>query len=125
MAGLNVLGLCCIAESWKPHRNKPVGYCAEVSDLYSMIGLGMTLNSAMHLCPGSNPGLPRATSRNSLVICTSSWAGCVLGFWRFPLYELHVYSSTGSMAEAQSEYGVFTEYLIVFSNVFFYDHPQW
>jgi hypothetical protein len=37
---------------------------------------------------------------------TSSWAGCVLGFWWFPLYELHVYSSMWSEAEALSEYGV-------------------
>jgi hypothetical protein len=41
--------------------------------------------------------------------CTSSWAGCVLGFWWFPLYELHVYFSNGSEGEALSEYGVVTE----------------
>jgi hypothetical protein len=35
---------------------------------------------------------------------TSSWAGCVLGFWGFPLYELHVYSFMWSEAEALSEY---------------------
>jgi hypothetical protein len=29
---------------------------------------------------------------------TSSCAGCVLGFWCFPLYELHPYSSIGSKA---------------------------
>jgi hypothetical protein len=40
---------------------------------------------------------------------TSSWAGCVLGFWWFPIHELHVYSSTCSEAEALSEYGVVTE----------------
>jgi hypothetical protein len=39
----------------------------------------------------------------------SSWADCVLGFWWFPLYELHVYPSTGSEAEVISEYGVVTE----------------
>jgi hypothetical protein len=38
--------------------------------------------------------------------CSSSWAGCVLGFWWLPLYELHVYSSMWSEAEALSEYGV-------------------
>jgi hypothetical protein len=41
--------------------------------------------------------------------CTGSWAGCVLGFWWLPVYELLVYSSVGSEAEAQSEYGVATE----------------
>jgi hypothetical protein len=35
--------------------------------------------------------------------------GCVLGFWWFPLYELHVYSSMWSEAEALSEYGVVPE----------------
>jgi hypothetical protein len=40
---------------------------------------------------------------------TSSWSGCELGFWWFPFCELHVYSSTGRQAEAQSQYGVVTE----------------
>jgi hypothetical protein len=40
---------------------------------------------------------------------TSSWAGCELGFWWFPLYELHVYFSTGSEAEALSEHGIVAE----------------
>jgi hypothetical protein len=39
----------------------------------------------------------------------SSWAGCVLGFWWFPLYKLHAYSSMWSEAEALSEYGVVPE----------------
>jgi hypothetical protein len=42
----------------------------------------------------------------------SSWAGCVLSFWWFPLYELHVYSSMWSEAEAVSEYGVVPELFI-------------
>jgi hypothetical protein len=32
---------------------------------------------------------------------TSSWAGCVLGFWWSPLYELHVYSSAWSEAKSR------------------------
>jgi hypothetical protein len=40
---------------------------------------------------------------------TSSWPGCVLGFWWFPCCELHVYSSTRREAEGQSQYGVVTE----------------
>jgi hypothetical protein len=40
---------------------------------------------------------------------TSSWAGCVQGFLWLTLYELHVYSSTWSEAEALSECGVVTE----------------
>jgi hypothetical protein len=40
---------------------------------------------------------------------TSSWSGCVLAFWWLPFCELHVYSSTGREAEAQSQYGVVTE----------------
>jgi hypothetical protein len=45
---------------------------------------------------------------------TSSWAGCVLGFWWFPLYELHVHSSTWSEAEVLSEYGVVPEQFVYF-----------
>jgi hypothetical protein len=56
--------------------------------------------------PGLNPGLLRATF---LSLQTMSWAGCVLGIWWFPLYELPVYSSTWNEAEALSEYGVVTE----------------
>jgi hypothetical protein len=48
---------------------------------------------------------------------TSSWAGCVLDFWWLPLYELHLYSSTWSEAEALSEYGVVTEYIVLFTYV--------
>jgi hypothetical protein len=40
---------------------------------------------------------------------TSSWAGCVLGFWCFSLYKLHVYSSMWSEAEVLSAYGVVPE----------------
>jgi hypothetical protein len=55
---------------------------------------------------GSNPGLPRTTSR---LFRTSSWAGCVLDFWWSLLCELHVYFSMWSEAEALSEYGVVPE----------------
>jgi hypothetical protein len=39
-------------------------------------------------------------------------AGLRAGFWWLPLSELHVHSPTGGEAEAQSEYGVGTEYFI-------------
>jgi hypothetical protein len=43
---------------------------------------------------------------------TSSWAGYVLGFWWFPLNQLHMHSSMWSKAEALSEYGVVPELCI-------------
>jgi hypothetical protein len=39
----------------------------------------------------------------------SSWAGSVQGLWWFRRYELHVYSSSVSESEAQSEYVVVTD----------------
>jgi hypothetical protein len=51
----------------------------------------------------------RSAQRDFSSIRTSSWAGCVLGFWWFLMYELHVFTSTGSEDEALSEYGVVTE----------------
>jgi hypothetical protein len=53
------------------------------------------------------PGFKSRSSQSHLSFFrTSSWAVCALGFWWFPLYELHVYSSMWSEAEALSEYGV-------------------
>jgi hypothetical protein len=58
------------------------------------------------------PGFKSQSSQSHLSsFRTSSWAGFVLGFWWFPLYELHVYSSMWSEAEALSEYGVVPEQL--------------
>jgi hypothetical protein len=51
--------------------------------------------------PGSNPG----PAQRHLVLYTSCSVGCVRGFWWFPPFELHVYSSMWSEAEALSEYG--------------------
>jgi hypothetical protein len=66
----------------------------------------MAFNSAMRVCA-------RFKSRSAQSLPSSfhtrSWAGCVLGVWWCPLYELHVHSSTGSEAEAVCECGVVTE----------------
>jgi hypothetical protein len=51
----------------------------------------------------------RCAQSHLLSFRTSSRAGCVLGFWWFALYELHVISSMWSEAEALSEYGVVPE----------------
>jgi hypothetical protein len=53
--------------------------------------------------PGSNPGLPRA---NCHLFARAPGRVAYRVSGGFPLYELHVYSSTGSEAEALSEYGV-------------------
>jgi hypothetical protein len=54
------------------------------------IGLGMALSSAMHMAPGIKSWSAKS---NRSSFRRSSWQGCVLGFWRFSLYELHVYFS--------------------------------
>jgi hypothetical protein len=63
----------------------------------------MALNSAMCVAPGFES---RSAQSHLSLFRTNSWADCVLGFWWFPLYELHVYSSMWSEAKALSEYGV-------------------
>jgi hypothetical protein len=56
------------------------------------------------------PGFDSRSAKSHLSsFRTSSWADCVLGFWWFPLYEMHVYSSMWNEAEALSEYGVVPE----------------
>jgi hypothetical protein len=68
-------------------------------------GLWMALNSAMRVCARVQiPVCPEPP-----LVRTSFWAGCVLGFWWFLLYELHVYSSMWIEAEALSEYGLVPE----------------
>jgi hypothetical protein len=58
-------------------------------------------------CP---PGFESRSRRvPPLVFYTSCSVGCVWGFWRFPPFELHVYSSMWSEAEGLSEYGVVPE----------------
>jgi hypothetical protein len=58
-------------------------------------------------CP---PGF-KSWSRRAppLVFYTSGSVGCVWGFWWFPPFELHVYPSMWSEAEALIEYGVVPE----------------
>jgi hypothetical protein len=55
--------------------------------------------------PGSNPG----PVERHLSFYTSCSVRCVWGFWWFLPFELHVYSSTWSEAEALSAYGVVPE----------------
>jgi hypothetical protein len=58
-------------------------------------------------CP---PGFKSRSRRAPpLVFYACCSVGCVWGFWWFPPFELHVYSSMWNEAEAQSEYGVATE----------------
>jgi hypothetical protein len=58
-------------------------------------------------CP---PGFKSRSRRAPpLVFYTSCLVGCVWGFWWFPLFELHVYSSMWSQAEALSEYDILPE----------------
>jgi hypothetical protein len=68
--------------------------------------LGVALNSAMRVCARVQIRSAQTHLRVGHLSSfrTSSWAGCVLDFWWFPLYELHVYSSMWSEAEALSEY---------------------
>jgi hypothetical protein len=86
-----------------PNQTKPgVGcnmfQCVAYCDKHTGLGMALELSHA-RIRPGSNPGLRRATSVSSHEL---------LGRLRtaFPLYELHVYSSTGSEVEAQSECGI-------------------
>jgi hypothetical protein len=54
-------------------------------------------------------GFPWNTSRSAQSYLSSFHTRICTGFLVFPLYESHVYSSTGSEAEALSEYGVVTK----------------
>jgi hypothetical protein len=66
---------------------------------------GLKLSHA-HDAPGFKSRSRRAPP---LVFYMSCSVGCVWGFWWFPPFELHVYSSMWSEAEALSEYGVVPE----------------
>jgi hypothetical protein len=69
----------------------------------------------LHLLQRCLSHVSSPSAQSHLLSCRmSSWAGCFLGFWWFPLYELHVYSFTGSEAEALSEYRIVTELFICF-----------
>jgi hypothetical protein len=59
---------------------------------------GKTLSSAARLPTRSRRTPPP-------VFYTSCSVGCVWGFWWFPPFEMHVYSSIWSEAEALSKYG--------------------
>jgi hypothetical protein len=89
-----------------------VAHCAHCGQLHNILealhtsGLGMALNSAMRVCARIQiPVCPDPPLVFSHELC----AGCVLGFWWFPLYDLHVYFSMWREAEALSEYGVVPE----------------
>jgi hypothetical protein len=64
---------------------------------------GLKFSHARMLPPGFES---RSAQSHLWSFRTGSWAGCVLGFWWFPFYGLHMFSSTWSDAEALSEYVV-------------------
>jgi hypothetical protein len=63
---------------------------------------------AVDPCDSANVS-SRSRRAPPLVFYTSCSVGCVWGFWWFPPFDLHVYSSMWSEAEALSEYGVVPE----------------
>jgi hypothetical protein len=74
--------------------------------LLILLGLGMTLTSAMRQTPGLKSW---SAQKPPLVFSHKILARLLTGLLVVSLHQLHVYSSTGSHAEVQSELGVVTE----------------
>jgi hypothetical protein len=66
----------------------------------------MALNSAMRV--GARVRIP-VCPESPLIFSHELLSSLRIGFLVDPLYELHVYSSAGSEAEALSEYGAVTK----------------
>jgi hypothetical protein len=91
---------------------------------------GFYVNGRHYTLPRACPSGFKPQSRRAppLVFYTSCSEGCVCGFWWFPRFELHVYSSMWSEAESLSEYGVVPKQSIyhnVYYNVYNENNRLW